>query len=234
MEEKSSTKLKLRKRGSYSPEGGEVEVKGVLASRVKGGKRRLKLTQTEKAELRRSRMVEAAVALFLDLEQDHTWQEIANELGISIPALKDLTKTEEFMEKYSQYFVELGHDPRVKATQAAVVDMLPLALAELRNLLAGSRVGGQAKLNAIKEVFRLSGLDAPKQAANDRTELAEFLKGAGVNIEQMNIVLPPEYLKAMRDYTEGTYIPAPGEHTPGTEALLPASEEPGGEEDPGE
>jgi hypothetical protein len=81
--------------------------------------------------------------------------------------------------------------------------------------LTSLRAGGQAKLNAIKEVFRLSGLDAPKQATNDRTELAEFLKGAGVNIEQMNKVLPPEYLKAIHDYAiDGTHIPISEESSP--------------------
>lgn len=235
MEDNTSTKLKLRKRGSYSPEGGEVEVTGVLAERVKSGKRRLKLTQSEKSELRRSRMIESAVALFLDLEQDHSWQEIASELGVSVPTLKDLTKTEEFMAKYSEYFVDLGHDPRIKATQAAVSDMLPLAIRELRNLLTNSRAGGQAKLNAIKEIFRLSGLDAPKQATNDRSELAEFLKGAGVNIEQMNVVMPPEYLQAMRDYAvDGTYIPTSEGRRGGKPALLPPDSGTPEDEDPDE
>jgi hypothetical protein len=61
--EGSCTKLKLRKRGSYSTEDGEIEFQGVLADWVQNGKRRLKLSKTGKAELRQSRMIETAVAL---------------------------------------------------------------------------------------------------------------------------------------------------------------------------
>jgi hypothetical protein len=233
-------KLKLRKRGSYSPDGGEIEVTGVLADRIVNGRRRLMLTKGEKSALKRQRLVEQAVAMFLDIDQDHSWQEIAGKLGVSIPALKDLTKTEEFMDAYSQYFVDLGHDPRVKATQAAVADMLPLAMRELRNLITGTRVSGSAKLNAIKEIFRLSGLDAPKTQGSDRTELAEFLKTQGVNVEQMNVVLPPEYLDAMKRYAvDGIYTPAPDRRKdtaalPASEASTVEDEDPGGELDPTE
>jgi hypothetical protein len=183
----------------------ETNIKGALAGRVRAdGKRRLQLVASEKKTFKRAQLVEAAVALFLDLEHDKDWNEMAFELGIPLIALKTLTKTDEFMECYSEHFAELGHDPRLRATQAALVDMLPQAVRELRELLSCN--SPSVKLSAIKEIIRLNGIDQPKTAANDRSELAEFLKNAGVNLTQVNqITVPPEYAQAVRDTIDATF-----------------------------
>jgi hypothetical protein len=114
----------LRKRKT-----GDAKLTDVMAERLlPSGKRRLSLIKSEKKAIHRSLMIERAVALFLDIDHDHTWDEIARELGVSMVSLKDLTKSDEFVEKYSEFYAELGHDPRLRASQAALVDMLPAAV----------------------------------------------------------------------------------------------------------
>jgi len=215
--------LKTRKRGSYKNQNGENEivVTGVLADRMIGGKRRMQLTKAERRELKHNRLVEKAVSLFLDIEQPHSWKEMALELGISQPALKDLTKTQEFMDAYSAFYVELGHDPRLKASQAAVADMLPTAINALKTMLSSSATRDTVKLNIIREVIKLNGMGAPETKNNDRQELADFLKGAGVNIENMNVAVPPDYLKHMaNDVVDGQV-----RDVPDSPALSEGSEE---------
>jgi hypothetical protein len=183
---------------SHRPRMSDIEVTGVMKERVTpNGRRAIKLRANERVDLRKQKLVESAVVLFLDVDRDHSWQEIATELGITVQHLKDLTKSQEFMDIYSGHFIELGHDPRLRATQSAVADMLPLAVRELRGLITDVNASANARLNAIKEVFRLSGMTEPVSQASDKTELAMFLKNAGMNVETMNIALPPEYLRAM-------------------------------------
>jgi AraC-like DNA-binding protein len=174
-----------------------------LASRTRpDGKRALMLRQEEREALQIQQRVERAVALFLDIEHEHSWQAIADELGISVPTLKKLTKTKEFEELYNQYFVELGHDPRLAASRQAVADLLPLAVRRLRNLLIDESTPPTVTLNAIKEVMHYTGLATPTSSKNDKNELAEFLKKAGVqevNLTQTNTIVPPEYAAFLRD-----------------------------------
>lgn len=47
-------------------------------------------------------------------------------------------------------------------------------------------------------------MEAIDPRGTDKTELHEFLRNSGVNIEQMNITLPPEYLeKGVVEIIEG-------------------------------
>lgn len=184
----------------------ETNIKGALAQRVRAdGKRQLSLRESEKKDFKRKQLIEAAVSMFLDLEHDTSWNEMAVALGITLISLKTLTKTDEFQDCYNEHFAELGHDPRLRATQAALVDMLPQAVRELRDLLSCN--APTVKLAAIKEVIRLNGIDQPKTAASDRNELAEFLKNAGVNLTQVNVTVPPEYTQAVRDTVDATFVP---------------------------
>jgi hypothetical protein len=92
--------------------------------------------------------------MFLDLEIAHTWEEIASALGISVPTLKNLTKSQAFIDKYNEHFADLGHDLRLKAGQTALVDMLPTAIRELKNLISSPTTPPTVKLGSIKEVIR--------------------------------------------------------------------------------
>jgi hypothetical protein len=162
------------------------------------------LRKGERRELIKQRKVETAVALFLDLNEDHSWEEIAKKCGLSLIGLKDLTKTEEFMQVYNAHFAELGHDPRLKATQAALTDLLSPAIRAIREILVSPTAPASAKAKAAFEIIRLNGVEAIDPRGTDKTELHEFLRKSGVNIEQMNITLPPEYLeKGVAEIIEG-------------------------------
>jgi hypothetical protein len=186
----------------------EIQVTGVLAERTNSrGQRMIKLRKAERKEFLHQRRIEKAVALFLDLEADHNWQEIADQVGISVMGLKDMTKTKEFMDVYSRNFVELGHDPRLRATQAAIADMLPSAVRELRELITGLSTP-TVRLAAIKEVLRLNGLDKVQDKSSDRDELARFLKESGAQItinNQQNNILPQDFQQNIAAYTEGRF-----------------------------
>lgn len=189
--------------------GKEITVKGVLADRTRpDGRRALSLTNDERRAFQRQQLVEAAVALFLDIETGHSWEEMARELDISVTALKDLTKTEDFMAAYDAHFVELGHDPRLKVTQQAIADMLPKAITELRRMLINPSTPETVRLNVIKEVFRLGGLQEPTPAKSDKQELADFLKDVGIEIDNVNVTVEPPLRPEITD-ANVTIIPMP-------------------------
>src|SRR5512136_2212109 len=91
------------------------------------GKRHLNLTAPEREALADQRLIERAISMFLDLEQDRTWNQIAQELGISISELKRMTRKPEFQRIYDQTTVAIGHDPRLQAVVSTLPDLLPLA-----------------------------------------------------------------------------------------------------------
>ena len=128
-----------------------------------------------------------------------SWADVARELDLSPSQLRDLTKTAEFDAAYNQLFAELGHDPRFRAAQGAVADMLPLATVELKRLLTGTRTPAGVRLRAIERIFSLNGLNEPQQQGNDRQELARFLVEHHITLESVGIVVPPEYDRALRD-----------------------------------
>lgn len=199
-----------------------LELTGAMADRVlPSGKRALKLRKNERKELQQRQQIETAVALFLDIQEDHTWEEIAEACGLSLMGLKDMTKTEEFMRVYNEHFAELGHDPRLKATQAALTDLLSPAIRAIRNVLTDDNAPASAKMKAAFEIIRLNGLEAIDPKGNDKSELQDFLLKAGVNIENMNINLPPEYIeKGVADIIEGQVREITDKH-----ALLPQKSE---------
>lgn len=199
-----------------------LELTGAMADRVlPSGKRALKLRKNERKELQQRQQIETAVALFLDIQEDHTWEEIAEACGLSLIGLKDMTKTEEFMRVYNEHFAELGHDPRLKATQAALTDLLSPAIRAIRNVLTDDNAPASAKMKAAFEIIRLNGLEAIDPKGNDKSELQDFLLNAGVNIENMNINLPPEYIeKGVADIIEGQVREITDKH-----ALLPQKSE---------
>ncbi len=182
----------------------EAEVTGALADRIMpDGRRKIKLNSQERAIFSKQQQIETAVMLFLDIEKDHTWEEIAGELGISVQSLKDLTKTQQFVDVYDQHFAELGHDPRLKSAQAAIVDLLPLAVRELRELLTDGDVPASVRFRAIEKIIELNGIGPAKGGQMDRHELMEFLKGANVQITQNNIQAP--YDANISAYVEGRW-----------------------------
>lgn len=173
----------------------EIEDKGVFAERVNpSGRRMITLREGERKELLKTRQIERSIALFLDLEDKHTWEQIAQECGLSVRGLKDLTKTEEFIDLYSQYYADLGHDPRLKATQAQIADMLPDAIKAIKDILSDANAPASARIKAAFSIMDKAGIQTPTQGNSDRTELTDFLLKANVNIENVTVnVLPQEY-----------------------------------------
>jgi len=179
----------------------DAKITGVLANperRYEDGRRMIKLRRGEQRELRERALVEGAIALFLDLEGYRTWDQIAEELGVSTSKLRDLTKSDLFDELYNKMFVELGHDPRYLAAQAELSNLLPVALMELKRLLTSENTPPTTRLKAVENVIRWNQLEIKQQQVSNRRELAEFLDEAQTT-QTVNIIVPPEYEKAMAE-----------------------------------
>jgi predicted transcriptional regulator len=229
MEERKMTATKMEATIRYKPDGrkrrrhlDEVEVTGALdENRKADGRRKINLTKGDRRALTRQARVEAAVALFLDLETGRTWAEIAQELGISVMALKDLTKTEEFIACYNQHFAEQGHDPRLRSSQAALVDMLPEAIKQLKEMLTNPGTPAGVRLKVIERVIQLNGMTAAQQQKSDQGELAQFLRG--INVEgDLNVNLANPFANQIQSYVDGRYEEIPAHETAGNPLGDPA------------
>jgi len=192
-----------------------TEVKRTLDERrTVDGKRKLMLTQAERNVLTEHQLIERAVGLYLDLEEARSQREIAAELGITVQQLKYLTQSEEFKAVYEEYFSELGHDPRLKATRAGLVDLLPLAYTRFQGLLESTNTPATVLLKAIDKVWELNGVRPQAGKVSDRKELAEFLGESNVTLTQININTPNDYEEALSNVIEGIVV---GETIPSAE-----------------
>ena len=183
---------------------------GVLAELRPNGHRKISLTKKERSQMQLQAQCEAAAALFLDLETDRTYAQIAEELGLTVARLKDITKKPEFDAAYNQLHAELGHDPRFRAAQGAMADMLPLAIRQLKSLLSGTQTPAGVRLKAIEAVMKLNGLQEPQPQGTDRQELAKFLVEHHVTLDAVGMIVPDEYRQAyegaMSDVVEGEIV----------------------------
>lgn len=182
----------------------KTEITGPLAERrTQDGRRRLKLNRAERDTARRQRLIEHAVALALDLENNYTMSQMAEQLGLpSIQAYKDLTRSQDYLDVYNAAIVEVGHHPRYKAVQGKLVDLLVKATNKLEQILDDPQAKNSDKLRAIETVFKHTGIGAkPADQKDDREELAEF------EMRHAIFVLPePEYVEAMRKYGLGEVV----------------------------
>lgn len=177
--------------------------------RTADGKRRLMLTQAERSALITNQLIERAVGLYLDLEDARSQREIAQELNLTVKQLKYMTQSEEFKAIYDEYFSELGHDPRLKATRAGLVDLLPLAYTRFRGLLDDTTTPATVMLKAVEKVFELNGVKPQASKVSDRKELAEFLGGRDLNLTQINIDnlnVSDDNAQALLDVVEGQVV----------------------------
>ena len=192
------------------------ELPGFIKQRSAGHERRsIKLTRDEREAFLYREKVEKCVAMFLDLNRELTWAQIAKELKISVPSLHNLTKSELFNEKYNEYFSELGHDPRIKVSQQALADMVPLAVRTLREILIDPEASSAARLKAVEQVFRMAGVESISQKQSDKSELQKFLLDRGVKVDNIDvsIQLSPLQEKARQmlanppsDVVVGTFV----------------------------
>ena len=176
---------------------------GVFEERVDvDGRRQISLTKMERYALKRRQLAERAAMLFLDLETRRSWPQMAEELGISVHALKDLVKTREFDEAYNLLFPEIGHDPRFRAARGALSDLVPTAVLKLQEMLDDPTTPKSTLLKVIERILELNQVDN-RGMQSDRLELMEFLKGmGGVTIENVNII-PPEYAREFQRISGG-------------------------------
>lgn len=176
-------------------------LEGALAERTTvDGRRRIQLNQDERDAALHSQMIEGAVALYLDVGGRHTNAEIAEELGISVHQLKNLTCTEEFENCWNDHAADLGRDPRLKATQNAILDLLGSAVYALKEVLEGG--SANAKVQAAKMIFDLNGIVKQEMTKSNKKELIDFLTGKSVTISQTNVQVgvPEEYSEALDQY----------------------------------
>ena len=183
----------------------EDTLNGELA--VSEGRRHLNLTKGERAALAHQRLVEQAAFLFLDLTTDRTWTQIAAELDISLPALKRLTQTAEFMTVYEDALASVGHDPRLQVVTASLPDMLPMAYRRLQRIISDNSSPDGVAMKAIEKLFEWTGANKPGET-DDPATLKNFLSQNGVKVEGdlnlIQMVVPDEYREAFARYMGGS------------------------------
>ena len=193
------------------------------------GKRHINLTGGERTGLAANLQIERAIALFLDLEQDRTWKQIAEELGISVSELKRITKEPEFQRLYDTATVSIGHDPRLQAITSSLPDLLPTAFRQLRKLLTADETRDDVRLKVIIKIMEFNKV-GEEQGVEDPRELSNFLNENNVRIEGdvvVNLGVPEEYRKAFQRFTgtdivEGAIRNLDTEATPATPSVVPA------------
>ena len=162
------------------------------------GRRRLQLTNDERDAFADRAQIELLVSMFLDLDRKFSRAEMCEELDVTPRQLKALTNTDTFKEIYDDHIITLGHDPRLQAIQAGLVDLLPEAFVQLKRALQSADVPWTVKYKAIQDILRLNGIVPKAAAQSDHKELAEFLGGVTGGVTDLHVHLPEGYDKAER------------------------------------
>ena len=175
------------------------ETTGPLADRKDSrGRRRLSLNDQERQEMQKSLMLDRLVLMYLDIERKWTSPEMAEELGITVPQLHNLTRTQGFEERWNEHFLELGRDPRIRVTQARIPELLPAAFLTMQKALLDDDVPWTARTRMVEKVLELAGIEKPKAIYSDRKEYEEYMKERGQ--ENVVISIPAQFAKTMRQY----------------------------------
>lgn len=163
-------------------------------------RRHIKLTKRERDDLAERQQLELLVSMFLDLEQDRTNKQIAEEMGLSLPAMKRLTEKPEFQAIYDDQLMKLGHHPRLQALNANLPELAVHSYNALRQILTNPRASATARVAAAKLVWDTLHI-ADTRLEEDPAPLSNFLKSAGVNVEgnaivNVNLPIPDDYKAA--------------------------------------
>jgi hypothetical protein len=168
------------------------------------GRRHINLNRGEREALARQRQIEAAAALFLDLETDRTWAEIASELDMSVSSLKRLTQSSDFILVYEDALATIGHDPRLQAVTSSLGDLLPAARRRLQKLITENDTPDGVALKAIERLFQWTGADNKIETDNPEA-LKNFLQQNNVTVEgNMTVInIPEQYQNAFQHFLGG-------------------------------
>ena len=160
--------------------------------------RKLQLNKDDRAALAKRRQIEQAVSYFLDLEQSRTLKQIAEEMELSVSALKRLTNDPQFQEVYDEVMMQLGHHPRLQALNTQLPDLIPLGYQALKRLLSPG-TAHTAQVSAVKLLFDTLRI-GDQVREEDPQALENFMKGKGVviqnNVMNVNLPIPEEYRQA--------------------------------------
>ena len=171
------------------------------------GKKHINLTKGERKSLSKRQEMETAIALFLDLEQDRTWAQIADELNISKSALQRMSRTPEFTALYDEATIAIGHDPRLQAVAQGVGDLLPAAFRRLRSLINDDSVADGVALGAVKHLFEMAKVGELLER-EDPAQFNNFMLANGVVItgKSIQVNIPLIYADAMPRYMRGAEV----------------------------
>jgi hypothetical protein len=180
------------------------EPTGELANRLTAnGKRRLQLNQKEKDELKEKELISSLVVEMLNLDENKTYEEMAEKLDITVPTLKNLTRTKEFEEQWNEHYMQLGKDPRIQLVQSKITELLPMVFVQMREGLIDPDVPWTARWKIMEKVLDLSGIEKPQLQQNDRKEIQSFLKAHSESEDSIQITIPSKYMDAMQKYRDG-------------------------------
>jgi len=170
--------------------------------------RKLQLNKEDRAALAKRRQIEQAVSYFLDLEQSRTLKQIADEMEISVSALKRLTNDLQFQEVYDEVMMNLGHHPRLQALNAQLPDLVPLGYQALKRLLSPG-TAHTAQVSAVKLLFDTLRI-GDQVREEDPQALENYMRGKGVviqnNVMNVNLPIPEEYRQAFQKWMGGDVV----------------------------
>jgi len=180
------------------------EPKGPLSERTTAdGRRRLKLNQDEREAFLTSTQIDRIVHMVLNIEEDYTYAQMAEELSVSVPQLKNLMRTPEFQDRYNEYFMELGKDPRVRLTQAKIAELLPKAFMTMKKGLEDPEAPWTAKVKIVEKILELSGIERPQTLQNDRKEFEQFWQEEAGEDDRIRISIPAKFAQTRQAYERG-------------------------------
>jgi hypothetical protein len=168
------------------------------------------------------------VSYFLDLEQSRTLKQIADEMELSVSALKRLTNDPQFQDVYDEVMMNLGHHPRLQALNAQLPDLIPLGYQALKRLLSPG-TAHTAQVSAVKLLFDTLKI-GDQVREEDPQALENYMRGKGVviqnNVMNVNLPIPEEYRQAFQKWMGGDVVEGKATDIP---TLSPTSETPASE-----
>lgn len=153
---------------------------------------KVKLTTAEKKAIKEEAKMRQVAALFLDLERDLSYKGIADEAGLTLRQVRYLTGKEQFQEIYAEHYSHITGRAILQVRHDIVAKALQVAYKEHLTLLEDGETPATVKMSAIREVYKLAGIEEAEVAPpDDRRELQEFQRGLHqqFTIEQVNIHL---------------------------------------------